>query len=221
MTIKNRLRSNQAGFTLIELMIATTIFTVLLVIIIFAFLFVSNDYVKSNVEAQTQETARAVIEQVAEDIQLNNFNVSPIITSGNYHMYCIGNDRYSFWYNKEIAGSGSDGAPHALVIDTGCTSSSVPETLNDATITGNELLGNHMRLGNFSVTNTGVAGQYAVSVTIAYGSDNQGQGGPLIPTANTSTNPTSYTYTCPDNNLGGNFCASTTLSTIVQQRVQE
>jgi prepilin-type N-terminal cleavage/methylation domain-containing protein len=222
-----RQRKYQAGFTLIELMIATIIFSLVLIIIIYAFLFISNDYVKGNVEAQTQAAARSVIEQVSEDIQLSNEPVSAVITAtsgGNtYYMFCVGNHRYSFQYNKELNGSGADGTSHDLVVDdvTGCTSLS-PQQLNNpaATIVGTELLGNHMRLGEFSITpNALVPGQYTINVNVAYGNDSTTQDGPLTYKTNILTTPTSYTYTCPSLNIDANFCAKSILSTVVQERV--
>jgi prepilin-type N-terminal cleavage/methylation domain-containing protein len=207
---------DRRGVTLIELLIATVIFSVILVIIMYAFLFVSNDYMRGTVESQTQETARSIVEQISQDIELDNQSVFPTANSTNG--ICVGNHRYSFQYNKEL-GTGSGDVSHALVVDTvsSCATQDAQD-LSGAHVTGNELLGNHMRLGNFSIkqdtSNPNVSGQYTISITIGYG-DDASQSGPL--TVHGTAAP--YSYVCPDLSLGGDFCATTTLTTIAQERV--
>lgn len=210
---------NQRGVTLVELMIATTIFSVVLVIIIFAFLFISKDYVKGTVAAQTQEAARAAIEQMSQDIQLNNATVTPTIkpaADGTSSGLCIGDHRYSFQLNKELGNTATRG----LIVDNdpGCDASYSAQSFDPSVAlssSSKELLSNHMRLGSFSVTPTNlVPGQYTISITIAYGDDTTQSSGPLKILA---ANP--YTYQCGSFNLGGNFCAVTTLTTVVQERV--
>jgi prepilin-type N-terminal cleavage/methylation domain-containing protein len=216
--MKVPIHNNQAGVTLIELMIATIIFSVVLVIIIFAFLFVSNDYIHATIQSQTEETARSVIQQVAQDIELNNSNVYPTLAADTgdplAQGICIGDHRYSFQENDEIGDGTTD---HALVVDTvtNCTSATTVQNISTSAVNGTELLGNHMRLGNFSVTQTGPS-QYAISITIAYGALTT-QSGPLVLLHALAP----YTYSCQSINVDGSFCAVTTLSAVVQQRVTD
>ncbi|HEY1645515.1 MAG TPA: prepilin-type N-terminal cleavage/methylation domain-containing protein, partial [Candidatus Saccharimonadales bacterium] len=95
------MKSDQTGFTIIELLIATAIFTVILIITSTAIIGISQTYIKGSIQGETQQTARAVLSDVSEDIQLNNPNVNytdlTTNTAGTGEFYfCVGNDVYIY-----------------------------------------------------------------------------------------------------------------------------
>jgi type II secretory pathway pseudopilin PulG len=80
------------GFTVIELLIATTVFSVVLLIFLISFLRIGQLFYKGVSITNTQETARSVIQDMTDDMQFSN--VTPQIDpAGNY--FCIGNHRYA------------------------------------------------------------------------------------------------------------------------------
>src|SRR5438552_1721794 len=119
---------NQQGFTLIELMIATTIFTVVLLLVTFGILQITRTYFKGYNSARTQDVNRSVIDTISRDIQFNGQSLSLpdtafVASNGTTTGYaiCIGTDRYSVVLDHQLV----DGTPiagkhqgkHALVVD--------------------------------------------------------------------------------------------------------
>lgn len=208
------------GFTIIELMIATAAFTVILMITTGALIGISDTYVKGSVEEQTQQTNRTIISDITTDIQYNNYddiNLSGF-TDGSDNLqnpgyFCIGNDVYIFNLDNYI---------NALERYTG--SGSCPSSLPTAPSNGTtKLLNNNERLSQLNITPetvTGLSGGgYKVEAQVIYGSDSilncQATGGGNCSLAS----PWDRTYSCPGGN-DSSSCAISTLSVFVIPRVQ-
>ena len=253
---------NQSGFTLVELMIATSVFALTMLLVTVSVIYVSNIYVKGNIESSTQDATRAVLSNLSRDIQFNKGGTVSVNQASNQQWYyCIGNDLYVFDLNKEVSNSsGAQFAPHALVVFSnapcpdGSTAtcfmgvlSTLPATLNvncgGSTYKGVELLGSNMRLGQFNLAYCPslsppapcAVGGYTLNVTVGYG-DDISNGGVLSPTLTGGgagctnycpdyTNPQitiayGYNYICGPVSLGGQFCATSTLTTNIFSRIQ-
>jgi prepilin-type N-terminal cleavage/methylation domain-containing protein len=219
---------DQQGMTLVELMIATTVFATVLVIVLFGFVFVTKDYVRGYYQSQTQEAARTIISEVSEDIQLNGDTPTVLATktgmlnglSIDTHNLCIGDNLYSYTYNNED----NPNLPYIFTVfndGKSCDASSGQNfgggtLLADSHHYSQELLGQNMRLGRFSVMPNG-PGPYKIIVSVAIGSFND----PNNNVTENDSNTGSYQYQCQDLSFGGEFCAQSTLTTIVQQRQVE
>lgn len=77
----NKQVKKQSGFTVVELMIATTVFSIILVVCTAAIIQISRLYYKSITASRTQEAARSIIEEISQGIQ---FTAGPIIESTVY-----------------------------------------------------------------------------------------------------------------------------------------
>lgn len=206
-----------SGFTVIELLIATAVFSVVLVVVTGGILQISRLYYKGVTSANTQNTARAVTDVIAQAIQFGGGNVVPTTagaaTPTSPKVFCIGNQRFTYdlgWQVKDSSPNASKHqALHALVQDSyaGCTSSTT-QPLNVATVSGRELLSPNMRLSKLTVTPMG-GNLYRVEVRIVYGDDDLLK----APQDGNST-------TCVNENAGTQFCAISELSTVVTKRVQ-
>jgi prepilin-type N-terminal cleavage/methylation domain-containing protein len=86
------INKNQKGFTVIELLIATTVFSVVLVVFMASFLKISQLFYKGVNISNTQASARNVVQDITNDIQFYNQQPSPITD----HYFCVGTHRYSF-----------------------------------------------------------------------------------------------------------------------------
>lgn len=239
-----KLRNNQKGMTLIELLIATTVFSMVLLIVLYAFLFVSKDYTRSYAESQTQEAARNIVEDISQEVQLNGNSVSTPV--GNSHLkdayvQCIGQDAYVYQLNVEVL---SSTGTHGLVfIPDGCGAAEADieaGTLPAFTSGSQELLGNQMRLGQFEIINSpSDDGSYTINLSIGYGNALDAVAYPSSGAAqcyefgsNTVATPPGglpcdgsdgantggYIDSCPGLSFGGEFCAVSQLSTVVQPR---
>ncbi len=171
----------QHGFTIIELSIATVVFSIILLICLKALIQLGRIYIKGVTIAQTQDTVRKITNEVMQDIQLSAGTilapagpVGPQIddtkTTAQASGYvCIGNIRYSYIIDRQLKDTPS-GVPadkqswHALwadIVDNCANQPGIgPVNLNATdpeagTVVmgtlGRELLIPNMRLTQFSV----------------------------------------------------------------------
>lgn len=206
-----------AGFTIIELLVATLVFSMVLILIAIGVLQFNHAYYSGITQSQTQNTARSILEQISQDIQFSGSQItSPIANGGTdpEHGFCIGSDRYSFRPGWELVNSGPKVAQHqtlhALVKDSPgiCSGMKAQDFTKPLASGSTELLSQYMRISKLSVSPVpGASGLYNVDVRIVYGDDD------LL------TNPTASNAACKVGS-GSQFCAVSELSTVVQQRIQ-
>src|SRR5690606_2255321 len=91
-----------AGFTIVELLIATVVFSMVLLVCAFAILHVGRMYYKGMIISRTQDVSRKVIEDVAGAIQFGpsgNDVVRPgtgTAPAADIRAWCIGTTRYTY-----------------------------------------------------------------------------------------------------------------------------
>jgi prepilin-type N-terminal cleavage/methylation domain-containing protein len=160
MAIKSK---NRSGFTVIELLIATAVFSVVLLVFLTAFLRISELFYKGVNLSNTQEVARKITQSLTNDIQFYQGLVDKPLT-GNY--FCIGNHRYAYnLFQQYTLGSGR----YVLLEEnlTGCPSTT---DVAPSISAGKELTSPGMQLNKFDVTCRGKACTVNVRV-VFYGSD--------------------------------------------------
>ena len=93
-----RLHSNQRGFTLAELMVAVSSFSLLLLVCFGAFIFLGHLYYKGATEIKTNEIVRTVIEDMSTAIQFSGIEFAEVENSPDdgWRAYCIGHRKYSY-----------------------------------------------------------------------------------------------------------------------------
>lgn len=207
----------QAGFTIIELLIATLVFSMVLILIAVGVLQFNHAYYSGITQTETQNTARSILEEISQDIQFSGSQItSPIANGGTdpEQAFCIGSDRYSYRLGWELVNSGPVVAKHqtlhAFVKDSPgiCSGMSAQDFTKPLTAGSQELLTQYMRISKISVAAvSGTTGLYSIDVRVVYGDDD------LL------TNPTASNATCKIGS-GSQFCAVSELSTVVQQRIQ-
>ncbi|HUC89836.1 MAG TPA: prepilin-type N-terminal cleavage/methylation domain-containing protein [Patescibacteria group bacterium] len=218
---KNNAQKSQNGFTIVELMVALAVFSVILLVMTVAIMQVSKLYYKGITEANTQSTARSVIDTVSQAIQFSGGTVldtptSP--TSGNSYDFCVNNQEFSYrpGYQLTDGTAGVHQTKHALVLRTvAACSGPTGQVMSGGSVVGRELLAPNMRLSNIVVKNLG-NNLYKVQVRIAYGDSD------LLysPSNPTSTNGDLATDATCKGQAGRQFCAVSEISTIVISRVK-
>jgi prepilin-type N-terminal cleavage/methylation domain-containing protein len=213
---KDRLK---AGFTIIELLIATLVFSVVLLVIATGVMQFNHAYYAGITQSNTQNTARAILENISQAIQFSGEQVtSPIAGAGGEKGFCIGNDRYSYHQGWQLV----DGTPnvakhqtsHALVMDTpgDCSGLTAQDFSKPLTGSSTELLSPHMRLSNLSVTSVpGSSNLYSIDVRVVYGDDD-------LLHSPSGGGPTANDVVC-QSGAGDQFCSISELSTVVQKRI--
>ena len=209
--------NNKKGFTIVELLIAISVFSALLIIIVYAFLYGLNTFSKAQVVSKTQEVSRSIEQNIAQSFSLTAAgSYTPIAPVTNNQItsqgFCLGQYRYSYVLEKQLTSSNNYG----LLQDTlqGCSSStsSVDLSVNLPTLnTPKQLLGNNMRISNFTITPSkplnSTATGYQLVVEIDYGN-------------NLKAGINGYNYQCPSGNISSSFCAVAKIDTIIFQRIQ-
>jgi prepilin-type N-terminal cleavage/methylation domain-containing protein len=210
----------QRGFTVIELLVATVVFGIILLVVTVAILQFSRVYYKGITESNTQETARSIVDRIAQSIQFNGgvVTVTPPRPPGagspaSPQAFCVGNQQYTYVVGLQL----TDNAPlagqnqnwHALVVRdlAGCTATSPTPSMNTAATTGQELLSPGMRLSKMKVESLG-GNLYKVSVRIVTGPKD------------TIVGDTAVTARCETFQSGTQFCAVSDISTVIVKRVE-
>ena len=220
--------NSQKGFTIIELLIATVVFSVVLLMLAGAIIQIGRVYTKGLTSAHTQEATRNLVNGIATAIQLSAGSVqpdTPAAGGSQSEAVCIGSLRYSYMLGQQVTGT-----QHAVMVDntpSGCTEAQAVD--NPAvSLTGNEVLGAYMRLAYLDVSSSD-NNTYRVDARVIYGD------GDLLcdDSADFSCSDGTTTMTaadiassgqkvrCKDIHSGTQFCAASEIKTTVERRIQQ
>lgn len=205
---KNQIKK-AGGFTILELLIATSVFSLVLLGALAGFIRTGQLFYKGVSITQTHGDAKQVLDDVSNSI--NSTSASKIIPSppgSQYSYYCVGNVRYTYnglhtMIDLSAGQSYNPNGNYGVLRDivSGCEA---PCTAGCSQPFNNpvEMLGDHMRLSDFSITPVGSGRLYTVSITVAYGT-------------NDVLDQTNNPPTCIGDSQDQQFCAVSTLSTSV------
>lgn len=219
-----RLGLGQAGFTIVELMIATMVFSVILIVITVGVVAFTNAYYKGVNASTTQNTTRDAIDTITQAIQFNGGVIASTVDPAappdttQTGAYCIGSSRFDFTIGKQIINAGTDHVFYVSPWRSGDTCSGA----GSFGAQSKELLGPHMRLAAFSISPpSGSSGLFTVNLKVAYG-DND-----LFESSVTGTIPATGPIAADvaaglncKLQTGSQFCAISNLTSTVQKRVQ-
>lgn len=217
----------QKGFTLIELMIATLIFSTILLATMTILIQLGRMYYKGVITNRTQEVARSINDEISQQLQFGGSQPRAGATTTfdngvTVNAFCIGTQRYSYIAKAKVSSQAQEGQPpteenkhvvrHALWRDT-VTANSACTPLNVSLadpggINGEELLGQNMRLSSSFRQPVCNGSLCDFTVSVLYGDDDL-----LAPNA---TDPVGC-----GNVAGSQWCAVSTISSHVFQRLQQ
>lgn len=209
------IKSNDKGFTIIELLIATAVFSVILLICAGAMIQVGRVYYKGITTIKTQEASRTVIDDISQAIQFAGGPVMPtsIVPPANNSApvrVCIGSNRYTYILGAQRKNfPGANQRKHVLVKDNfpGCNASTLAQAIDADPLTDSsqELIPENMRLSRFDIVPNGRL--YEVTVKVVSGENDV-----LVNTNDPSTN-------CLSSIFGAQFCSLSELQAVVQKRI--
>lgn len=211
-----KINKNPRGFTIVELMIASSVFSVILIVASSGVIAIGRLYYKGITSSKTQEVTRSIMDEVARARQFSNDSeVYADLSGGGYSAVCFGEARFTYRINQKID---DNPASRALIY--------APRSLSDECrpeTNGEEMLARNMRLLNFSVTPVNAYNtEFRILVKIAYGDndlltiydDNAGPAdAPLVPPDQINQ------AQCKSGIAGSNFCSVSELATIVNKRI--
>lgn len=203
--------TNKKGFTILELMIASTIFSVILLLCTFGIVQIGKTYYKGTTVSRTQSVARDVMDRLTQEIQFSSSvprNPSPISADAivgaaeSEGRFCVGSNRYTFRKNTRVDSGANPDPAHALVVDSYggglCSNAGFSAAISNK---GKELLGEGMRLGEFEIISD-LRG-YTIKLRVIQGGDD------LIKADGKNC----------EGGAGSQFCGSSFLETTVRRRL--
>ena len=147
-----RMTNQQNGFTILELTIATMIFSAIFLTASTALLQMGKLYYKGAVGGRTQEIARGAMDQIAQQLQFSSVDsvtAGPknyVVANGtdvpagtlDFYAVCIGGSRYTYRLNAQVVNSVASGTYtaathkllHALWHDSVSSGTCVPANLS-------------------------------------------------------------------------------------------
>lgn len=216
--------TSSKGFTIIELIIATTVFSVILLISSYGFLQIARLYTRTVNFNRTQETAHTILEEISQAIQFSGKTISttapapdppdPIDTP---QAVCINGKRFNYRLTKQLTNDSPEDSQTraALVVEdlsSGCTSrEALPLDDPSDPVMGatnpRELLSENMRLEKFVIRRIDpIQDIYELTVVVIYGDEDLLEG-------------TEGDRRCNVRTKGSQYCAVSEFSAIVQKRI--
>lgn len=210
-THKRWFHGQSSGFTIVELLISTAVFSVVLLLCATATVQVGRMFYKGATINRTQDTARVVTDDVVQALQFGSKTLPGLFkrTSGGpvgIQSLCLGQVRYTFDTGVSL-GTSATQSRHVLWKDhVGSKAVCTPLNIRMASPPGSsadgiELLGQNMRIPALDAVDAG-SSLWRVNVTVSYGDD---------PALFTGVPP--FTN-CVSQKSGGQFCASSSVSNI-------
>lgn len=190
---------NQQGFTIVELLIATLVFSVVLLVVTIGIIQITRVYYKGITESNTQNTARTLMDTITQGIQFSGGNVTTTSGAGT-KAFCIGNQQFSYKTGTKM--TDTSGGIVRLNSAPNCTSATAVNLAG-----GTEFMSPKMRLSNLQVDSLG-NNLYRVQIRVVYGDDD------LL------NNPASTAASCRGAIAGSQFCSISELTSTVVKRVQ-
>lgn len=182
------------GFTIVELMIASTIFTSILVLATTAVIAVGRNYQKGITISRSQNATNRVLDDIIRAITVSA--VDPV-NGGN--SLCIGTIRYTMFLDQNVTEDGVHGLWKDEFGSGPCNP--ITQVELDAGAPGEEMIPVGMRLRNLSATQQGTLWNIRISIV----------SGPLD-----LIDPASNT--CLSTRQGGQYCNVTDVNALVSRR---
>jgi prepilin-type N-terminal cleavage/methylation domain-containing protein len=207
---------SQSGFTIIELLVATTIFSIVLVIIVASFLQVGRMFYKGVSINNTNEATRTLTDDIVNDIRFaksssyndpkNDTSAVPGVTK---KFFCVGQHRYTYILGvkvKDTDVSGASATAHNMnagVIQD-FTGGKCVDANSEPGTNPNQVLGPDMRLNALDVVKNASGNSVRVHAHVLfYGVDDR----VFNPDVNSAS------ASCSGELLSTQFCATSDIDT--------
>jgi len=190
--------TNKKGFTILELLISTTVFSVILLLCTFGLVQVGRNYYRGATITRTQNVARSVMSTLTQSIQFSgsDADVTKLPSVGTLAdpppvsgAFCIGSLGYTYKLSTQ-------GSPANSKLKTSECINGAPSTAKQT-----ELLGKGMSLRTFTIEKSG--DYYSITLLIAYA----------------DTDLLNADGLCKGG-AGSQFCATSSLKTTVHRRLK-
>jgi prepilin-type N-terminal cleavage/methylation domain-containing protein len=218
-----RIASTQKGFTIIELMIATLVSSVILLVITFGVVHFTNDYYQGVNSTNTQTTTQNAIDAISQAIQFNASGT--VATDGSQGIFCAGTQVFLYTMGKQLTGAPGPTNWGLYQLNNPSSNCTTPADTSG----GTELLATNMRLAYLNLSQIGSTNVWQLELRVAYGDPDLLCRSSINGTSTGSCNAGATDYTASDiiqgNDVhckletGSQFCSMTDLQTAIGQRI--
>lgn len=160
---KNKKHQGNKGFTIVEVLIATTVFSLVLAMTVTVILDFTHNYYKAVNTSTTENAAQSVLNDVTQAIKFSSSPVTDVTDdNGDIRTYCIGNVQFDY----EPYTFGSDDLWESPTGPAGCSYQSPSSSSQEL------LASNNLQVLKFIITPIPNPGStYTVEVEVGYGSN--------------------------------------------------
>lgn len=99
------LRQARRGFTIVELMIAITVFSIVATLVMAGVIYVARQYQQVTNRIAIEEASRSFHQQVLQSLQYTSVPVADAAASGGYKGKCIGGQMYVYGEIEDYSGA--------------------------------------------------------------------------------------------------------------------
>lgn len=172
------IRKNKDGFTLVELMLAMTFFSFVLLFVVSGFVQINRTYTRGVTQKDIQNAARAVVDDISDAIRNSRPNSVVVTTGGSPFRLCIGGSARRYAFNQHIGG---DTTAASFSNETFASPSTEEITLARSTETGvacgdavnrdeevsRTLIDNNMRVQHLSVERINTSNSFKINLVLS------------------------------------------------------
>ena len=201
-------KTNQKGFTIIELLIATAVFSTVLLIITYGIIQISRIYTNGFIQTQTQNDVVSITNKITQDIEFSSSSgviaeqSAQVTKNGSpttYYYFCTTNTEYFYaalgsLYQLPLPNGGCS-KPASFINNSGITN--LLSTANNVVV-----LNHSQYYSKNMLVAPGDDGLYTINISVLYGDKN-----------NLEYNGNTDQYNCKATVLIGPFCSIYTLNT--------
>lgn len=159
---------NEKGFTIVELLIATTVFSVIILVVSAGVIKIGNIYYKNITTTRTQNVVRSITGDISTTLQFSRSNPTAIVSKDlQTDYFCIDKSRYMIKKGQKYIKGNEFGS--GMYLETLADTATSCADFSTAVPERRQLLGANMRVLSMSVDP--VDQLATVKLKIAYGDD--------------------------------------------------
>lgn len=208
-----------SGFTILEVLIATLIFSIVLLLCMQAVTRIGYLYYKGVTSAQVQDLTRQLSDEIVQQIQFGSRPPSGNVQPGDPDVpliFCVGDNRYRATLNREM---GVESTTVLLREPIGGTGECDPDdNFGSGAV---ELASRGMRIQNLSINRGGDGNVWSLTIRVGIGGTDLYEGLETAPDSGIPNDDVS-TYTnaiCRSGISGAQFCATSELQSSLLRRI--
>jgi prepilin-type N-terminal cleavage/methylation domain-containing protein len=228
-----RLAKQSKGFTIIELMIATSVFSVILLVASAGIIRIGQFYYKGVSQSRTQDNIRTISDELSRSVQFAKDSKVSLIDTASQQRFCLGDTRYTAYLDAPFVQNTNSARNNpsqnttgfwAEKLNSGATCSSACTGACASSI--RQLLAVNTRVLDLKIEpiGAGIDKAWSVNVRVAYGDNDllshRNNDGSVITNGGADAQvERRKSAICKTGISASSFCATAELDTVIKKRL--